>query len=526
MAKLFRAGLVTASATFLSRILGLIRDIFIANLLGAGLSADVFFFANRIPNFLRRLFAEGAFSQAFVPVMTEFKEQGDKKALNGLIAETTGTLGAVVFLVTIIGMLGSAVITAIFGWGWFMAYLNDEPDGSKFLQASVLLKITFPYLFFITLTAVSGAILNTLGRFAVPAITPCLLNVAMIGACVFLAPYMDDANEALAFGMLIGGIIQLLFQIPFLYKLGCLVRPKFAWNSDGVARIRKLMLPALFGVSVSQINLLINTVLASFLATGAISYLYYSDRLLEFPIGIFAVAIGTVILPALSRVKVNNDKQAFAATMDWGVRTVLSLGIPAMCGMIALREPILRVLFMRGEYDVIAATHSSMSLVASVSGLWAIMLVRVLVPGFNACLDTKTPVRYGMMAIGANILFNLVMVYPLERFYGLGFVGLALSTALAALVNVSLLLRGLHTRGIYSVTRKTIIFIGKIIVGAGLMWGALYFATAYVVKDMTAWAQINTWQAILYLALLVSGGALVYGIVMIALGVRPRDYKG
>lgn len=247
---------------------------------------------------------------------------------------------------------------------------------------------------------------------------------------------------------------------------------------------------------------------------------------MEFPIGIFAVAIGTVILPALSRVKVNNDKQAFAATMDWGVRTVLSLGIPAMCGMIALREPILRVLFMRGEYDVIAATHSSMSLVASVSGLWAIMLVRVLVPGFNACLDTKTPVRYGMMAIGANILFNLVMVYPLERFYGLGFVGLALSTALAALVNVSLLLRGLHTRGIYSVTRKTIIFIGKIIVGAGLMWGALYFATAYVAKDMTAWAQINTWQAILYLALLVSGGALVYGIVMIALGVRPRDYKG
>ena len=510
MAKLFRAGLVTASATFLSRILGLIRDIFIANLLGAGLSADVFFFANRIPNFLRRLFAEGAFSQAFVPVMTEFKEQGDKKALNGLIAETTGTLGAVVFLVTIIGMLGSAVITAIFGWGWFMAYLNDEPDGSKFLQASVLLKITFPYLFFITLTAVSGAILNTLGRFAVPAITPCLLNVAMIGVCVFLAPHMDDANEALAFGMLIGGIIQLLFQMPFLYKLGCLVRPKFAWNSDGVSRIRKLMIPALFGVSVSQINLLINTVLASFLATGAISYLYYSDRLLEFPIGIFAVAIGTVILPALSRVKVNNDKQAFAATMDWGVRTVLSLGIPAMCG----------------EYDVSAAMHSSMSLVASVSGLWAIMLVRVLVPGFNACLDTKTPVRYGMMAIGANILFNLVMVYPLERFYGLGFVGLALSTALAALVNVSLLLRGLHTRGIYSVTRKTIIFIGKIIVGAGLMWGALYFAMAYIAKDMTAWAQINTWQAILYLVLLVSGGALVYGIVMVTLGVRPRDYRG
>lgn len=525
MAKLFRAGVITASATFLSRILGLVRDIFIANLLGAGLSADVFFFANRIPNFLRRLFAEGAFSQAFVPVMTEFKEKDDKKELNNLISETVGTLGVVVFLVTIIGMIGSSVITAIFGWGWFMSFLHDEPDGSKFVQASYLLKITFPYLFFITLTAVSGAILNTLGRFAVPAITPCLLNIAMISACVFIAPFMSDANEALAIGMFIGGVIQLLFQLPFLWKLGGLVRPKFAWKSKGVTKIRTLMLPALFGVSVSQINLLINTILASFLATGAISYLYYSDRLLEFPIGIFAVAIGTVILPALSRVRVQNDTVAFAHTMDWGVRTVLALGIPAMCGMIVLKEPIIRVLFMRGEYDVLAAEHSAMSLVASVSGLWAIMLVRVLVPAFNACLDTKTPVRYGMMAIGANIFFNLILVYPLESIFGVGFVGLALSTALASVVNVALLLYGLNKRGIYKLSTNTLFFIAKIVLSAFIMFIVLASACDFFASDMAHWAEVPLFKAITLLASLVISGALIYALFMMILGIRPRDFR-
>ena len=306
MSRLFRSSVITAVATFMSRILGLVRDIFTAHLVGAGVSADIFFFANRIPNFLRRLFAEGAFSQAFVPVMSEFKANKTDAETKELVSNITGTLGALVFIITIIGMIGSSVITAIFGWGWFMEWLNGTPEGIKFVRASLLLKITFPYLFFITLTAVSGAILNTYEKFLIPAITPCLMNLSMIACCVWVAPLTDDPNLALAIGVFIGGVVQFIYQLPFLYKLGCLVMPKFKWNHPGVKKVRQLMLPAIFSVSVSQINLIINTVIASFLTTGAISYLYYSDRLLEFPIGVFAVAIGTVILPALSRQHATN----------------------------------------------------------------------------------------------------------------------------------------------------------------------------------------------------------------------------
>ncbi len=528
MARLFRSGLITASATLLSRILGLVRDVFIANILGAGLSADVFFFANRIPNFLRRLFAEGAFSQAFVPVMTEFKEQKDPKELNELVSCTVGTLGAIVFLVTIIGMLGSSIITALFGWGWYMDYLHDGADAIKFTQASFLLKLTFPYLFFITLTAVSGAILNTYGKFAIPAITPCLLNLAMIGACVWLAPFMDP-NEALAYGVLIGGVIQLLLQLPFLYRLGQLVIPKFSWRHPGVTKIRKLMIPALFGVSVSQVNLLINTMLASFLATGAISYLYYSDRLLEFPIGIFAVAISTVILPALAKEHVAGDHQQYVKTLDWGVKLVLALGIPAMIGMIMLREPIIRVLFLRGAFSVEQASCSAMSLVASVSGLWAIMLTRVLIPGFNARLDTKTPVKFGIITVVANICFNLLLVMPLEHFYHLGFVGLALSTALASVVNVSLLLITLHQRQWYRLTKETLLFIGKLVLASVVMGIALVFlangACTYFMHQSASfavWAEMNFWQALGSLVVLVAGGAIVYGGVLTLLGIKLK----
>ncbi len=526
MAKLFRSGLITSGATFLSRILGLVRDIFIAHLLGAGMSADVFFFANRIPNFLRRLFAEGAFSSAFVPVMTEFKENRSEEEVNELLSKTSGTLGAVVFLVTVIGMLGSAVITALFGWGWFMEWYHSGPEAIKFEQASFLLKLTFPYLFFITLTAVSGAVLNTYGRFLVPAITPCLMNLSMIACCIWLAPHMADPNTALALGVLIGGIVQFIFQFPFLRKLHKLVWPKWGWNHEGVKKIRTLMLPALFGVSVSQLNLLVNTMLASFLATGAISYLYYSDRLLEFPIGIFAVAIGTVILPALSKVKVTNDEAGFTRTMDWGVKLVLTLGIPAMLGMISLREPIIRVLFLRGSYGVSDAICSSYSLIASVSGLWAIMLVRVLVPAFNARMDTKTPVRYGIISMLSNLCFNLIIVWPLEHFWNIGYVGLALSTALAAVVNVSLLLHGLHTKNIYRLSFGTIKFIIKLIIGAVLMAVAVTFLKNYLCSGMESWASLDLFSAILYLALLIGSGALIYGLVLIILGVRPRELRG
>lgn len=522
MSKLFRSGLITSAATFLSRILGLLRDICIANLLGASQSADIFFFANRIPNFFRRLFAEGAFSQAFVPVMTEFKVNKSKEELNELVSKTVGTLSIIVFLVTIIGMLGSSVITAIFGGGWFLDYLNNGPDAQKFVQASFLLKITFPYLFFISLTACAGAILNIYGKFLVPAITPCLLNLCMIFAVLCISKYTSDPNIALAYGMLLGGVVQLLFQLPFLYKVGKLLLPKIGFSHHGVKRIGKLMVPALFGVSVSQVNLLINTVLASFLATGAISYLYYSDRLLEFPIGIFAVAISTVILPSLSNVYVKGDKKEYIETLDWGVRLVLSLGIPAMVGIIVLREPMIRVLFMRGEFGVSDAYHCSLSLIASVSGLWAIMLARVLVQGFTARQDTKSPVRFGVKSMISNVMFNLLIVPPLEYFMpGFGYIGLALSTALAAVVNVYLLLRGLSKEGVYSIGKDTVIFITKLIFSAFVMGGSVYITNKYLFGNLQWWANASLMNAICYLSLLIFGGFLCYLLSLFLCRINP-----
>ena len=513
--RLLRSGIVTASATFLSRILGMVRDIAIAQLLGAGLMADVFFFANRIPNFFRRLFAEGAFAQAFVPVLTKTSKEQNSSELRELIAKSAGTLGLIVFVISLIGMLASPVVTAIFGWGWFESWLNDGPDAHKFTQASFLLEITFPYLFFITLTALCSSVLNVHGSFAIPAITPCLLNVVMIGTAYFIAPNFEDPNVILSIGMVVGGVVQLVFQLPFVYKLGLMVLPKWGWHHPGVVRIRTLMIPALFGVSASQLNLLVNTVLASFLATGSISYLYYSDRLLEFPIGIFAVAISTVILPALSRCDFNSEHDKYNKTLDWGVRLVLLLGIPSALGIMALREPILRVIFMRGAFGSEHVLLSAQSLLASVVGLCAIMLVRVLVQGFAAIQDTKTPVRCSMVAIGANIVFNLILVWPL------GYVGLALSTALAAFVNAGQLIYLLHKKNIYRISKTSILFIIKALISGIIM----AVSVRYVAPEFEAWVQMDTLTSIGYLSALIVGGALVFASCCLILGIRPRHIK-
>lgn len=513
--RLLRSGIVTALATFLSRILGMIRDIAVAQLLGAGLMADVFFFANRIPNFFRRLFAEGAFAQSFVPVLTKTSKEQSSSELKELIAKSAGTLGLIVFIISLIGMFASPVLTAIFGWGWFEAWLNDGPEAHKFTQASYLLQITFPYLFFITLTALCSSVLNVHGSFAIPAITPCLLNVVMIVAAYFIAPKFEDPNVILSIAMVIGGLVQLIFQLPFIYKLGLMVWPKWSWTHPGVVRIRTLMIPALFGVSASQLNLLVNTVLASFLATGSISYLYYSDRLLEFPIGIFAVAISTVILPALARCDIKTQHEQYNKTLDWGIRLVLLLGIPSALGIIALREPILRVIFMRGAFGPEQVLLSAHSLLASVVGLCAIMLVRVLVQGFAAIQDTKTPVRCFIVAIGANIVFNLILVWPLE------YVGLALSTALAAFVNASQLIYLLHKRDIYRISKTTLIFVLKALI-AGIVMAV---SVRYVSPEFNDWVQMNTLTSIAYLAAMIVGGALVFAACCLLLGIRPRHIK-
>ncbi|EIQ7474784.1 murein biosynthesis integral membrane protein MurJ [Vibrio parahaemolyticus] len=513
--RLLKSGMIVSAMTLISRVLGLVRDVVVANLMGAGASADVFFFANKIPNFLRRLFAEGAFSQAFVPVLTENHAQGDMDKTRELIARAAGTLGVIVSIVTVLGVLGSGVVTALFGFGWFLDWMHGGPAAEKFELASLMLKITFPYLWFITFVALSGAILNTLGKFAVSSFTPVFLNVMIILAAWFISPQMSQPEIGLAIGVFLGGLVQFLFQIPFLIKAGVMVKPKWGWRDPGVVKIRTLMIPALFGVSVSQINLLFDTFIASFLQTGSISWLYYSDRLLEFPLGLFGIAIATVILPALSRKHVDSQSEGFAHTMDWGVRMVTLLGIPAMLGLMALAKPMLMVLFMRGEFSPQDVHQASLSLLAYASGLLNFMLIKVLAPGYYSRQDTKTPVKYGIIAMVTNMVFNAIFAY----FYG--YVGLAIATALSAFVNMALLYRGLHIAGVYQITKRTVFFIIRLVVAGAAMVAAILWQ----LEDMSIWLEWSFAHRSGMLGTLIGLGAAVYLAVLFLTGVRLKDLK-
>ncbi|EJG0417084.1 murein biosynthesis integral membrane protein MurJ [Vibrio parahaemolyticus] len=513
--RLLKSGMIVSAMTLISRVLGLVRDVVVANLMGAGASADVFFFANKIPNFLRRLFAEGAFSQAFVPVLTENHAQGDMDKTRELIARAAGTLGVIVSIVTVLGVLGSGVVTALFGFGWFLDWMHGGPAAEKFELASLMLKITFPYLWFITFVALSGAILNTLGKFAVSSFTPVFLNVMIILAAWFISPQMSQPEIGLAIGVFLGGLVQFLFQIPFLIKAGVMVKPKWGGRDPGVVKIRTLMIPALFGVSVSQINLLFDTFIASFLQTGSISWLYYSDRLLEFPLGLFGIAIATVILPALSRKHVDSQSEGFAHTMDWGVRMVTLLGIPAMLGLMALAKPMLMVLFMRGEFSPQDVHQASLSLLAYASGLLNFMLIKVLAPGYYSRQDTKTPVKYGIIAMVTNMVFNAIFAY----FYG--YVGLAIATALSAFVNMALLYRGLHIAGVYQITKRTVFFIVRLVVAGAAMVAAILWQ----LEDMSVWLEWSFAHRSGMLGTLIGLGAAVYLAVLFLTGVRLKDLK-
>ncbi|OBT06630.1 murein biosynthesis integral membrane protein MurJ [Vibrio sp. UCD-FRSSP16_10] len=512
---LLKSGAIVSAMTLVSRVLGLVRDVVVANLMGAGASADVFFFANKIPNFLRRLFAEGAFSQAFVPVLTEYHSKGDMDETRQLIAKVSGTLGVIVTIVTVLGVLGSGVVTAIFGTGWFLDWLNGGPSAEKFEMASLMLKITFPYLWFITFVALSGSVLNTLGKFAVSSFTPVFLNVMIIFSAMMISPRLENPEIGLAIGVFLGGMVQFFFQIPFLIKEGVLVKPQWGWRDPGVVRIRTLMIPALFGVSVSQINLLLDTFIASFLQTGSISWLYYSDRLLEFPLGLFGIAIATVILPALSRKHVDSQSHAFAATMDWGVRMVVLLGLPAMLGLIVLAKPMLMVLFMRGEFGIHEVLQSSYSLIAYASGLLNFMLIKVLAPGYYSRQDTKTPVRYGIIAMTTNMVFNIIFAYHY------GYIGLAMATALSAFVNMALLYRGLHRAQVYRLTKHTVSYIARVAI-AGI---AMVLAILYLLKPLDAWVEMSLKHRVMELITMIGAGACAYLIVALLLGIRLKHLK-
>lgn len=514
-AKLFKSGMIVSVMTLISRVLGLVRDVVTANVLGAGAMADVFLMVNRIPNFLRRLFAEGAFSQAFVPVLSEVKAKHGDDAVRELMAKASGTLGLIVTGVTLLGMIGSPVLMALFGMGWFEAYLSGEPEGDKYLHASALLKITFPYLWFITFVALSGAILNTYNKFAVAAFSPVFLNIAMIGAAIYLSPYFDDASSALAWGVFLGGLLQFLFQLPFLAKAGLLVKPRWAWQDEHVTRIRKLMLPALFGVSVSQINLLLDAIIASFLMTGSVAWLYYSDRLLEFPLGMFGIAIATVILPSLSRQFATENHQEFKRTLDWSISIICLLGLPSMAGLIVLAEPILLTVFAHGKFTIFDASQSSLSLIAYASGLLPLMLIKVLAPAFYARQDIKTPVRIGIIAMVANMVFNL-MLAPF-----ISYVGLALATAMSGGLNAWLLYHGLVKRDIYQCGTATLWLIAKAALAAGLMAAALWWLSPAI----SQWQQMAFSAKAQQLTFLVIVAVPAYFALLWLFGIRLNQLK-
>lgn len=512
--KLIKSGLIVSVMTLVSRVMGLARDVVVARLMGDGAAADVFFFANKIPNFLRRLFAEGAFAQAFIPVLTEVHSQEDKAELRAFVAKASGTLGAIVFIVSLLGVIFSPVLAALFGTGWFVAWWQGDAAGDKYLLAADMLKITFPYLAFVSLTGLAGAILNTLNKFAVAAFTPVLLNVSIICFAIWMAPTLEQPAFALAWGVFVGGIIQLAFQLPFLYRAGLLVKPKWGWHDPQVVKVRTLMIPALFGVSVGQINLLFDTFIASFLVTGSISWLYYSDRLLEFPLGLFGIAIATVILPTLSRNHVSNNPQAFSGNIDWAVRMVCFLGLPAAVGLAVLAEPILTVIFQRGAFSAETAKMASYSLTAYSFGLLSFMLVKVLAPGFYSRQDTKTPVKFGIWCMVSNMVFNLILAVPF------GYIGLAVATSLSATMNAGLLYLTLHKQQVYQCSNVTLGFLARIVVASIAMAGAILWRD--VGDIFYAWS-LNA--QIVHVAVTIGLAVATFVLVMLVLGTRPYHFR-
>ena len=516
--KLIKSGLIVSFMTLVSRVLGLVRDVVTANILGTGAGADVFFFANKIPNFLRRLFAEGAFAQAFVPVLSEYQAKDEQEGTDEtrkLIAQVSGTLGVLVTLVTLVGVIASPLVVILFMPGWFSEWLSGGVDAGKFDLAAVLLKITFPYLWFVSLTALAGAVLNTLGKFAVSAFTPVLLNVCIITMAIFLSPHVQTPAFALAWGVFAGGLVQFLFQLPFLYKAGVLVKPKWAWRSQGVTKIRKLIVPALFGVSVTQINLLLDTVIASFLITGSVSWLYYADRLLEFPLGLFGIGIATVILPSLSGLHARKNEGEFSDTLDWSIKVVSLFGWPALAGLMVLAQPIVMILFMRGEFTQVDVEQVSYALFAYLSGLLSFMYIKVLAPGYYARQDTKTPVKIAITAMITNMAFNL-MLAP-----WLGYIGLALATTLSATVNAFLLYQGLKRQSVYRLSGQSAFFILRLMLSAAVMAAVVY----YLSPDFAAWLAMDFYQQVIKLVFCILAGMASYFAAIMLLGVRFKDFK-
>lgn len=520
--------------TMLSRVFGLVRDQVFNTTFGTNWMTDAFWVAFRIPNFMRRLFAEGSFSTAFVPVFTETKEKRSHEALRELMARTAGTLGGVLLLVTALGMLFAPELAS--------GFTQSEPAPGQHALITSLLRLTFPFLWFVSLTALAAGALNSYHRFGWPAFTPIILNVCMIigalwGADV-VASYGQLPIMAMGWAILVGGLLQLLFQLPQLAQLDLLVLPRWGWNHPDIRKVMRLMVPTLLGSSVAQVNLLFDTFIAAMLVHGSQSWLSTADRFLEFPLGVFGIALGTVILPTLSRHHVNTDRLAFSKSLDWGLRTTLIIILPAMLGLMLLALPLVSTVFQYGKFTAEAARMTALSVFGLSFGLPAFALVKTVLPAFYARQDTKTPVRAGLIAMVANMVFNvglLALMYALwvpdgakgggvmdtlANVPGLHF-ALGVASALSSYLNLVLLWRWLRKADVFDLQPDWGRFLLRTVLANVAMAAAVLYGLSLAPEFTTA----DKWQRIGWLSTLVIGGALTYALAMVTLGFRPRDFR-
>ena len=506
--KLLKSTSLVAAMTMLSRILGFIRDMVVAQIFGADAAFDAFIIAFKIPNFMRRLFAEGAFSQAFVPLLAEFRSKSDKESTQDFVNRIAGTLGLAVLFMVVLSEILAPLIIMVFAPGFVH-------DPTRYQLSVHMLRITFPYLLLISLVAFAGAILNTCGRFGVPAFTPVLLNVALIIAAWFFAPYSSTPIYVLAWGVLAGGLVQLSIQWPYLKRVGLLPIPKLGFRDPGVRRVMKLMVPALFGVSVAQISLLIDNFFASFLPAGSISWLYYSDRLTYLPLGVIGVAIATVVLPNLARSHNTDSREQFSATLDWALRCVVVIGLPSAVALFILAGPLLSTLFQHGEFNTFDVIMTRKSLMAFSLGLPGFMLIKVLASAFYSRQNIRTPVKIAAVAVGLNLILNLALIHPLAH------AGLALSTSIASLFNAVCLLWLLLKQDVYRSKGTWGLFMLRIVI-ANVLMGATIVWLAGSYQHWMAW-QVS--ERVMHLLYVISVGVAVYFVSLLLVGLRLKHFS-
>lgn len=499
--------------TMISRVTGLVRELLVARAFGASIYTDAFFVAFRIPNLLRRLFAEGAFSQAFVPILAEYKNQKGEIATKQLVDHVATVLTWALVITCLLGIAASPPIV------YFMATgLKSHPEA--FDVSVIMTRIMFPYIGFMSFVALAGGVLNTWREFKIPALTPVLLNLSFIATSLFLAPHLGQPVYALAIAVIVGGILQLAIQLPPMRKIGML--PRISWNllgatSDpGVRRVLRQMVPATFAVSVAQISLIINTNIASRLADGSVSWLSYADRLMELPTALLGVALGTILLPSLSKAHADKDTVEYSALLDWGLRLTFLLAMPAAVALATLSEPLTTTLFHYGKFDTQSVTMTSRALIAYGVGLIGLILVKILAPGFYAKQDIRTPVKIAILVLVATQLMNLLFVPWIAH------AGLALSIGLGACLNAAFLYWGLRRHGIYVPHSGWGVFLVSLAGALFLLAGAaLWMAGHFNWLELRA----HPLQRATALALVITICGSTYFGALLAMGFRFQDFK-